>query len=485
MKLLKDITEDLKIVKSNSDFNFNINGCAIDSRKVQKDFVFIAYKGYAVDGHSFIESAIEKGAVCIVLDNKEYYELLPNVAYVLVEDAKSIVGELASWFYDKPTLQLTVVGVTGTNGKTSVSTLLFEMFQNLGYKAGLISTISCRYGDEIIPSSLTTPDPVTLQALFKHMVDEEVTHVFMEVSSHALDQGRVNGIDFDIAVFTNLTHDHLDYHGDFKSYIYAKKILFDRLKPSGLALVNIDDRNGKVMVQNTKASIKEYALKRPADYKAKIISNEISGLHLEIDNAEVFLQMVGGFNAYNALSVYGVCDSLDIERDEILRVLSGLKTAEGRLDIIRSEKVGYTSVVDYAHTPDALEKVLDTITKVKSRNGKLICVVGAGGDRDKTKRPKMARVAYDLSDIVLFTSDNPRSEDPEEIINDMLRGLDLFDEKRVIRISNRKEAIKMAAMLAGQDDVILIAGKGHEKYQEIKGQRFPFDDKKIISALMH
>jgi len=484
LKSLEDILESV-VVKNKIDTTDDVvNGIALDSRKVDKGFLFMAYKGVALDGHDFIKQAIEKGAEYILIDNESYLNVY-DAKYILVDDAKKVSSKIAAGFFDYPTEKLVVTGVTGTNGKTSVASLLYGLFGAAGIKSGLVSTIENRYLDVRVDSKLTTPDTISLQALFRKMLDAGVTHVFMEVSSHALDQGRVDNIDFDLAVFTNITHDHLDYHGTFSEYIKAKKLLFDNLDSSAKALVNLDDRNGEVMVQNSKAEIFNYALKRPSDFKGKVIANEISGLHLSINGQEVYLRLIGHFNAYNGLAIYGTAVTLGLEEHDVLRLMSQLRTAEGRMDFVQSEDVGYTGIVDYAHTPDALEKVLSTLSDIKTNDSQLIAIVGAGGNRDKAKRPKMAKIGFKLSDVLIVTSDNPRDEEPDAIIKDMLDGLTQEEQKNVLQIQDRKEAIKMACMLAKDGDIILIAGKGHEKYQEIKGQRFPFDDKKIISAFMH
>jgi len=484
LKLLEEILNTISY-KTDSDLSgIDIAGVAIDSRIVEKDFLFIAYKGTRMDGHSFIDSAVDNGASCVVLDDADYIQSDSDTVYLLVKDARSLVSEIAAAFYNYPSKDLKVVGVTGTNGKTTTVSLLYELFEGLGYNAGLVSTIDNKFRGRKIAAELTTPDAVSLQRLFREMVDAGVSHVFMEVSSHALHQNRVKAVDFDVAVFTNITRDHLDYHGSFKAYIEAKKLLFDNLKPEAFALVNIDDINGGVMVQNSKARKMSYALKRPADFKCKIISNDLSGLHVEINRNEVFLRLVGRFNAYNASAVFGAGRLLGVDETDLLVVLSRLQPAEGRLEIVDTIGSEFKAVVDYAHTPDALDQILETLNDVVSAGGKIISVVGCGGDRDKGKRPEMARIAAGKSTKTIFTSDNPRNEDPEAILDDMINGLSPDQEKNVLRIADRKEAIKMACMLAGKNDVVLVAGKGHEKYQEIKGQRFPFDDKEIIRAFM-
>lgn len=484
MKSLKDILHSIVVLNHNADYDGHISGIAIDSRKVKPGYMFVAYKGVHQDGHQYIDSAIKAGCTHIILEDESYINQ-SNVTFFLVANARKAASRIAANYYDHPSKKLKVIGVTGTNGKTTVASLVFELLTQLDVSAGLISTIDIKYNQKVVSSVLTTPDALSLQELFFDMNNAGVTHVVMEVSSHALHQDRVADVDYDLAVFTNITHDHLDYHGTFSEYIKAKQLLFDNLDSHGAALINIDDKNGEVMAQHSKADKYTYALKRPAKFKAKVIANEISGLHLELDGKEVYLRMIGEFNAYNALAVYGSAVILGYESDEVLRIMSNLRSAEGRMDFIQSNKVSYTAIVDYAHTPDALDKVLKTLSDVKNNDSKIITIIGAGGNRDKTKRPEMAKVAYENSDILILTSDNPRDENPEDILEDMMQGLDEEAQRKVMKMADRKEAIKMATMLAKQDDVILIAGKGHEKYQEIKGQKYPFDDKKIISALMH
>ena len=484
MKKLNDILYSVAVKNHDVSYDGQVAGIAIDSRKVKSGYMFIAYKGVHQDGHQYIANAIEAGCTHVLIEDDSYI-LEGDVTYYLVDDARKAASRIAANFYNHPSEKLNVIGVTGTNGKTTVASLLYEMLQGLDVKAGLVSTIDIKYADKVINAVLTTPDSISLQELFRDMLDAGVTHVVMEVSSHSLHQGRVADIDYDLAVFTNITHDHLDYHGTFSEYIKAKKMLFDNLEEGKACLINLDDKNGEVMAQNSIADKYTYALKRPAKFKSKVISNEIGGLHLDINGRDVFLRMIGLFNAYNSLAVYGSAVILGFDPDEVLRVMSNLKSAEGRMDFIQSQEVNYTAIVDYAHTPDALEKVLMTLADMIKSDAKIITVVGAGGNRDKTKRPKMAKVAFDKSDIVLLTSDNPRDENPEDILNDMINGLSEEEQKKVLKVTDRKEAIKMASILAKQNDIILIAGKGHEKYQEIKGQKFPFDDKKIISALMH
>lgn len=438
----------------------------------------MAVKGTQVDGHRFIKKAIAQGAATIVA------EVLPedlpeNIAFLKVENSAEALGQLASNFYDRPSEKLKLVGVTGTNGKTTTATLMYDLFTALGYKVGLLSTIQNVIAGKIIPATHTTPDAIALNALLADMVAQGCDYAFMEASSHAIHQRRVAGLHFSGAVFTNISHDHLDYHETFQAYIEAKKQLFDDLPKGSFALVNVDDKRGEVMLQNTKAKKYRYGLKRLADFKAKIIENSLLGLHLKLDNEEFHGRLIGEFNAYNLLTVYAVARLLDQDKTEVLTALSGLKAAEGRFDYLYNEQRKVIGIVDYAHTPDALEKVLTTIHDLK-QSGQIITVVGCGGDRDKAKRPEMARIACKWSDQVILTSDNPRSEPPEQIIKEMEVGVPLEAVRKVLSITDRKQAIKTACRLAQTNDIILIAGKGHEKYQEINGIKHPFDDKQIL-----
>ncbi len=458
-----------------------INEVNIDSRKVQSGDLYAAFVGTVSDGHNYIDSATEKGAVCIVCEHINVQKM--GVTYIVTEHVREFLGQLLSKFYDNPTEQMTFVGITGTNGKTSVATLLFQLFGTLGYKCGLISTVQNRIGEVVLPSEYTTPDMVSLYQLIHQMQEAECTHVFMEVSSHALHQKRVAGIRYQCAVFTNITHDHLDYHGDMKHYISAKKLLFDHLDVDAVALVNADDRNGKVMLQNCSAKKKSFGLHSMCDFKAKIIESSLLGLHLKVNDREAFFRMVGEFNAYNLLAVIGVASILDIQMDVVIKELSALRGAEGRFEVVYEERSKKYGIIDYAHTPDALENVLKTIQKAKLNGGEIMTVVGCGGNRDKEKRPKMAQIACHYSDKVILTSDNPRNENPEEILDEMERGVSLEYKYKVLRIVDRYQAIKTAVMMAKNSDIILVAGKGHEKYQEIKGEKFPFDDKEILAEL--
>jgi UDP-N-acetylmuramoyl-L-alanyl-D-glutamate--2,6-diaminopimelate ligase len=482
MKVLKDILYKVKLKEIIGSTDIIISNVQFDSRKVGSGDVFVAVKGFSSDGHDFIDQATEKGVVAIVLEDLPA-KRSDNVNYIVVEDSSEALGIIAANYYDNPSEKLKLVGVTGTNGKSTTVTLLYRLFTKLGQKTGLLSTITNIIGNNSIAATHTTPDPISLNALLARMVEEECTYAFMEVSSHAIHQNRIAGIHFSGGIFTNLSHDHLDYHKTFSDYIKAKKKFFDNLPEDAFALINKDDANGIVMLQNCDAKKVSYSLSAMADFKAKVIENSISGIHLEIDGNQVYTQLVGRFNAYNVLVVYATARLLGMDPLEILTVLSGLKTAEGRFDLVQS-KGTVTSIVDYAHTPDALKNVLETIREVRNGNENIITVVGCGGDRDKSKRPIMAKIACDLSDQVVFTSDNPRSEDPLAIIEDMKKGLDPTHFKKYLIISDRAEAIKTAGSIAGSGDIILIAGKGHEKYQEIKGERFPFDDKEQIENVL-
>lgn len=459
----------------------DIAAIVFDSRKVVEHSIFVAIKGTLSDGHQYIEKAIQDGAVAIICEEMPAH-LVEHVSYIAVENSHLVLGRLASNFYEHPSQSLQVVGITGTNGKTSTSTFLFQLFTDLGYKVGLLSTINVKIGDRILPSTHTTPDAVTIQKYMRDMVESGCEYCFMEVSSHAIDQYRIEGIQFKGAVFTNITHDHLDYHGTFQNYIYTKKRLFDSLPNDAFALINLDDKNGQVMLQNTKARRKTFALYQIADYVVRILENYIDGMMLKIEEKDVFVKILGEFNAYNLLSVYAVARELGIKKEEIILGLSKLHSVEGRFQTILSTHQKIQGVIDYAHTPDAVEKLLSEINKIK-KTGNIITIIGCGGNRDAEKRPVMARIACDLSHRVLLTSDNPRDEDPVQIIKEMKEGLSLDQIRKTLTIIDRKEAIKTACMLAENGDYIVIAGKGHEKYQEIKCEKFPFDDNKILSDL--
>jgi UDP-N-acetylmuramoyl-L-alanyl-D-glutamate--2,6-diaminopimelate ligase len=482
MKLLKDILYKAGIVNVIGSTNVVVEKMCFDSRAVEKLSLFVAVSGTQVDGHQFIDLAIEKGAqaiVCEVMPEK----LVDGITYVEVEDSSKSLGTIASNFYDNPSLEIELIGITGTNGKTTTATLLHDLFTQLGLKSGLLSTVVNKIGGQSIISTHTTPDAIQLNALLRRMVEEGCKYCFMEVSSHAIHQNRIAGVEFKGAVFTNITHDHLDYHKTFSEYIKAKKLFFDGLSDSAFALVNKDDKNGLVMMQNTKAKQYTYALKSMADYTCKIIENDFSGMLLNISGNEVWTKLIGGFNAYNMLAIYSVADLLGIEKLEILTAISKLVSVDGRFQYIKSENE-VAGIVDYAHTPDALKNVLKTINDIRTGNEQVITVVGCGGDRDKAKRPIMATIACDMSDKVILTSDNPRSENPEEIIKDMRAGVEAIHFKKVLAISNREEAIKTACALAETGDIILVAGKGHEKYQEINGVKIPFDDLQVLTDMM-
>ena len=453
----------------------------IDSRKVTAGCLFVAVKGTQTDGHAYIAKAVENGASAIVCENLPA-DIQEGVTYVTVKDTEDAVGKLATTFYGNPTQQLDLIGVTGTNGKTTIATLLYNMFRKFGYKVGLISTV-CNYIDgEAVPTDHTTPDPITLNQLLGRMADEGCKYAFMEVSSHAVAQKRISGLIFAGGIFTNLTRDHLDYHKTVENYLKAKKAFFDALPKTAFALTNLDDKNGKVMVQNTKAKVVGYSLRTMCEFKGKVLEDGFEGMLMDINNREVNVQFIGRFNASNLLAVYGTACMLGKEQEDIMLIMSLLKPVSGRFDALRSPN-GYTAIVDYAHTPDALTNVLNTIQEVLDGKGQVITVVGAGGNRDKGKRPIMAQEAVKQSDKVIITSDNPRFEEPQDIINDMLAGLSKEDMKIVISIVDRKEAIRTACMLAQPKDVILIAGKGHENYQDVKGVKHHFDDKEVVREI--
>ena len=454
-----------------------------DSRRVVPGSLFVAVRGVAVDGHQYIASAIEKGAVAIVCE--EYpKELADKATFVVVKDSAYALGMLLSKSYGDPSQKLKLVGVTGTNGKTTIATVLYELFRRLGYKVGLLSTV-CNYIDgEAIPTDHTTPDPITLHALIARMVEAGCTYAFMEVSSHSIDQRRISGLDFDGGIFTNLTRDHLDYHKTVENYLKAKKKFFDELPAKAFALTNLDDKSGMVMLQNTQAKKLTYSLRTVADFKGKILESHFEGTDLLINDKEVTVRFVGRFNAYNLLAVYGAAVSLEADPDEVLVALSAMHPVSGRFETIHSPE-GFTAIVDYAHTPDALTNVLNSIHEVLEGKGRIITVVGAGGNRDKGKRPLMAKEAARLSDQVILTSDNPRFEEPDAIIQDMVAGLTKADLERTLCITDRAQAIKTATMLAKRGDVILVAGKGHEDYQEVKGVKHHFDDREQLRKLFH
>ncbi len=483
MKSLQDILYKSGVTEIVGSVHKDILSIEFDSRLVKSNSLFVATRGTQVDGHSFIDKAVELGAVAVVCE--ELPECLSsNVTYIITQDSSKALGYIASNFFDNPSDKINLVGVTGTNGKTTIVTLLHNLFKNLGYSTGMLSTIHNQINGRIIKSTHTTPDAVSINQLLHQMVEEGCEYAFMEVSSHAVAQNRITGLRFKGGLFTNITHDHLDYHGSFKEYIAAKKSFFDTLPSESFALSNADDRNGLIMLQNTSAERTTYGLKNIADFKGRIIENSMEGMLLKIDNEDVYTLLIGQFNAYNLLAVYAVSMLLNQDKDEVLLKISSLKGAEGRFDIVRSD-TGILAIIDYAHTPDALENVLSTINSLRTKNEQLITVVGAGGNRDKTKRPEMARVASIQSTKVILTSDNPRNEEPDQILVDMKNGIDPAKKSHTMVISDRKEAIAVAYNLAKPGDVILIAGKGHEKYQEIKGVKYPFDDKQVISQLMN
>ena len=482
MIALKDILNRVATVQVVGSVEVGVNQLQIDSRKVQAGDCFVAIKGNAVDAHKFIAQVIQQGAtsiICQILPT----EIAENVTYVVVADSSKALGQLASNYYGNPSADMKVVGVTGTNGKTSVATLLFRLFRALGNNVGLLSTVQNQINEEVIPSTHTTPDAINLNKLMRQMVDAGCTYCFMEVSSHAVDQNRISGLQFTGAVFTNLTHDHLDYHKTFDNYIKAKKRFFDELPATAFALTNSDDRNGSVMLQNTKAHKYTYALRTPANYKGKVIDNGVTGLQLDIDGQDVHTRLIGEFNAYNLTAVYAVARLLEVDKIEALTMLSSLTPPEGRFDQIVSANDKVVGIVDYAHTPDALKNVLQTINAVRNGNENVLTIVGCGGDRDAAKRPIMAEIACRYSNQIVLTSDNPRSEDAAEILKEMYAGVPITDRRKVLTISDRKEAIKTACTLAQKGDIILLAGKGHEKYQEIGGVKHPFDDKAVLREM--
>lgn len=480
MKLI-DIINNITCIEVKGILDRTITGIQIDSREIKSNCMFVAMRGTQTDGHKYIETAIKNGASTIVCETLPE-TLIEDITYIVVTDSEDACGKLATRFYDDPTTKLKLVGVTGTNGKTTTATLLYDTFRYLGYKVGLISTVCNYVNDKPVPTEHTTPDPITLNHLLKEMVDAGCDYAFMEVSSHAVEQKRISGLIFAGGIFTNLTRDHLDYHKTVDNYLKAKKKFFDDMPKEAFSLTNLDDKNGLVMTQNTKSKVYTYSLRSLSDFKGRVIESHFDGMLLEFNNRELAVQFIGKFNAYNLLAVFGAAVLLGQKEDEVLVALSTLHSVAGRFDAIRSPE-GYTAIVDYAHTPDALINVLNAIHGVLEGKGKVITVVGAGGNRDKGKRPIMAKESAKYSDKVIITSDNPRFEEPQDIINDMLAGLDKEDMRKTISIVDRKEAIKTACMLAETNDVILIAGKGHENYQDIKGVKHHFDDKEIIKEI--
>jgi UDP-N-acetylmuramoyl-L-alanyl-D-glutamate--2,6-diaminopimelate ligase len=482
MKLIKKLINDISIIQIIGSTEKQIESICFDTREVMKGSLFVAQKGTKVDGHDYISQAIENGATCIVAERLPE-KLDENTTYLQVKSSPKALALLACSFYDNPSRKLKLIGVTGTNGKTTTVTLLYRLFTNLGFKCGLISTVENKIGITTIESTHTTPDAIQINRLLSQMLTQGVEYCFMEASSHAIVQQRIDGLYFTGGIFTNLTHDHLDYHKTFKEYIAAKKLFFDNLPKTAFALSNIDDANGKVMLQNTQSQRKTYSLYSiNCDFKAKVNEDGLDGMNLTIDNENVWFQLVGKFNAYNLLSIYAAAVLLGIDKKEALREMSLLESAEGRFSVLRQENL--TVIVDYAHTPDALLNVLNTIQEIRKNNQKIITVIGCGGDRDKTKRPEMAKIAYKLSDKVIFTSDNPRTEAPNAIIDDMLAGISTENDSNVFVNADRKQAIKFAITAAQKSDIVLIAGKGHEKYQEINGVKYNFDDIEIAKQYL-
>ena len=475
---LKELLKDIPVVAVVGSEDIEITGVNIDSRRIKEGHLFVAMKGTQVDGHKFVPKAVELGAKAVLCEDMPEQKA-EGVTYVQVESTEDAVGKVATTFHGNPSTKLKLVGVTGTNGKTTIATLLYNMFTKMGHKCGLLSTVCNYIVDEAIPADHTTPDPIELNALLDRMVQAGCEYAFMECSSHAIAQKRIGGLTFAGGIFTNLTRDHLDYHKTFENYRNAKKAFFDSLPKTAFAITNADDKNGMVMVQNTKATVKTYSTRSVADFKARIIECHFEGMYLEMDGHEVGVQFIGKFNVSNLLAVYGAAVMLGKSPEDVLVVMSTLHSVSGRLEPIHSPE-GYTAVVDYAHTPDALENVLNAIHEVLDGKGHVITVCGAGGNRDKGKRPLMAQEAVKQSDKVIITSDNPRFEEPQDIINDMLAGLNAQQMKKVISIVDRREAIRTACMMAQKGDVILIAGKGHENYQEVKGVKHHFDDHEVV-----
>lgn len=480
MKLTEILSEDCQVCRVEGDTCREISGLAQDSRKAGKDYVFFAIEGNSVDGHEFISKAIENGAGVVVC-HRMPVSLQPGVTYVQVEDTSAAMGFMASAFYGYPSRQLQLVGITGTNGKTTTVTLLYRLFRALGYKAGLLSTIENRIDEVVVPSTHTTGDALEINWLLSRMVEAGCEYAFMEVSSHSVVQQRIAGLHFRGGIFSNITRDHLDYHKTFEAYIKAKKQFFDCLPSTAFALTNADDRNGEVMLQNTEAHKYTYALRNPADFKCKLLDDSLQGLHLEMDQMEVFMRLVGRFNAYNLTAIYATARLLGMDKTEVLCAMSRLTEAPGRFETLVSD-TGKVGIVDYAHTPDALENVLQTIAELRHDGQKVFCVVGCGGNRDAGKRPMMARIACQYADRVIITTDNPRFEEPQAIADDMLAGLQPSDMGSVLTILDREQAIRTACMMAADGDIILVAGKGHEDYQEVKGVKHHFDDREVLAS---
>lgn len=484
MKNLKDLLYKVSLEMVIGSTNREVQNVHFDSRAVEHGDVFIALKGSVVDGHQFVEKAVVNGASAVILEDLPDYQS-EEVTYVQVNNAHEALALIGANYYDNPSKDLKLVGVTGTNGKTTTTSLLYQLFKKLGYSSGLISTVEILIDGVVVPTKHTTPDPITINKHLAAMRDAGVDYCFMEVSSHGIDQERVTGLHFVGGMFTNLSHDHLDYHNSFAEYRDVKKRFFDMLPSNGFALTNLDDKNGAYMLQNSKARKLGYALKTYTDYRAQIIENQFGGLQLKVNNQELWTKMIGEFNAYNVLAIYGCALELGLDEIEVLEAISQLDGVSGRFQYFTTAAQRITAIVDYAHTPDALKNVLETINSIRTRNEKLITVVGCGGDRDKTKRPVMANIAAALSDQVIFTSDNPRTEDPEAILADMEKGVEPIDFKKTLTVTDRKNAIKTAVQMAQQNDIILIAGKGHETYQEVNGVRSDFDDRKIVADLLN
>lgn len=480
---LQNIIQGIEIIEINGPVTTDITGVHIDSRKVTEGGLFIATRGTQSDGHTFIQGAIKAGATAILCEEmpKEMNE--KQVTFIRVSNTEKIAGKVATQFYGNPTSQLKLIGVTGTNGKTTIATLLYQMFRQMGYKVGLLSTVCNYINEKAVPATHTTPDPITLNSLLAQMVNEGCEYAFMEVSSHAIAQNRIAGLTFTGGIFTNLTRDHLDYHGTVENYLKAKKLFFDNLPKDAFAVTNLDDKNGLVMTQNTAAKVATYSQRNLCDFKGRILEHHLEGMIIDFNDKETAVQFVGKFNASNLLAVFATAVMLGQETDEVLRVMSMLKPVSGRFEAIRSPK-GYTAIVDYAHTPDAIANVLGAIHEILNGNGEIITVVGAGGNRDKGKRPLMAKEAVKGSAKVIITSDNPRFEEPADIIQDMLQGLSDEEQEKVLTISDRREAIRTACMIAKSGDVILVAGKGHEDYQDIKGVKHHFDDREEVKKAM-
>ncbi len=483
MKLLRDILYKVGLLEVSGTTNMAITSVVFDSRRVEKDCLFVAVRGTQSDGHAYIDKAIEQGAIAVICE--EFPEKISErIAYVKVKDAGEALGIIASNFYDSPSQQLKLIGITGTNGKTTTTTLLFRLFRAMGHKAGMLTTVKNQINAEEIPATHTTPDAVELNKLLRRMVDAGCKYAFMEVSSHAVVQQRIAGVEFAGGIFTNITHDHLDYHKTFDAYIKAKKGFFDQLPSDAFALVNKDDSNSAVMVQNSRALKRSFSIHSSADYKCRVIENQFSGLLLQLDGTEMWSKLIGSFNASNLLAVYAAALLLGQDRMNVLTTLSTLGSVEGRFQYVRGEN-GVTAIVDYAHTPDALVNVLKTIKDIRTGNEQVITVVGCGGDRDTAKRPVMARIACEWSNRVVLTSDNPRTEKPESILEQMQEGVDVVKRRTTLTITDRREAIRTAVSLANPGDIILVAGKGHEKYQEINGVKHPFDDLEVLTETLN